>query len=111
MWWTIASEARSVAGRGPLQHLLVAVGVAEREDGPAADEAVDAHRLAGTVVDELDLGFLEQHGLAAAQLELHLAAAADDLLGRDAVGFSVHGRMNSMPPPETMKVLKPLARR
>ena len=24
---------------------------------------------------------------------------------------SVHGRMNSMPPPETMKVLKPFARR
>ena len=49
------AEARAGAGRRPLQHLQVAVGVAEGEDRPAADEAVDADRLAGPVVDEVDL--------------------------------------------------------
>ena len=44
-----------LAGRGPFQHLQVAVGVAEREDRAAADELVDADRLAGLVVDEVDL--------------------------------------------------------
>ena len=39
-------EARARSGRGPLEHLLIAVGVAEGEDRAAADEAVDADRLA-----------------------------------------------------------------
>ena len=68
------------------EHLQVAVGVAEGEDRPAADEAVDADRLAGAVVDELDLRQLHQHRLAVrASSNLRHAAAADDLLGRDAV--------------------------
>ena len=46
-----------------------------------------------------------------ADLELDHAGRADDLLGRDAVDLLGPGRMNSTPPPETMKVLKPLARR
>src|SRR6188508_2350037 len=50
-----AHEARAGTARGILQHLLVAVGVAEGEDRAAADEAVDADRLARPVVDELDL--------------------------------------------------------
>jgi hypothetical protein len=71
-----------------LQHLVVAVGVAEGQDGPAADEAVDADRLAGPVVDELDLGLLEELRLAVRpNLELHRARGADHLLGRDAVGL------------------------
>ncbi len=53
--------------------------------GPAADVLLDADRLAGLVVDEVDLRQLDEHRLAVAHLELHLAAAADDLLGRDAI--------------------------
>ena len=80
------TEARPVARGGPLQHLQIAVGVAERHDRAAADEPVDADRLAGAVVDELDLGFLEEDRLAVRlHLELHHARGADHLLGRDAV--------------------------
>ena len=39
-------EARASAGRGPFQHLLVAVGIAEGEDGTPPDEPVDAFGLA-----------------------------------------------------------------
>ena len=39
----------------PLQHLQVAVGIAEGEDRPAPDEAIDADGLARAVVDEFDL--------------------------------------------------------
>ena len=46
---------------------------------------VDADRLAGLVVDEIDLGQPEQHRLAVAHLEPRLDRRADDLLGRNAV--------------------------
>jgi hypothetical protein len=39
----------------PFQHPLIAVGVAERQDRAPPDEAVDADRLAGAVIDKLDL--------------------------------------------------------
>src|ERR1700754_2925122 len=69
-----AGKARARACRGPLQHLQIAVGVAESEDRAAADEAVDAYRLAGPVIDELDFRLLHQHRLAVgADLELHHA--------------------------------------
>ena len=57
-------QPRAVAGAGPLEHLAVAVGVAERGVGPLADEQVDADRLAGLVVDEEQLGLAHQHRLA-----------------------------------------------
>lgn len=76
-----------------------------------ADVLVDREGHALLVVDEVDLGELDEGGRAVAQHKLQLAAAADDLLGRDAVGVSAKARMNSTPPPETMKVFKPLARR
>ena len=41
---------------------MVAVGVAESQDRPPADETVDAHRLARAVVDELDLRLLRSTG-------------------------------------------------
>jgi len=54
--------------------------------GRRPDEPVDADRLAGTVVDELDLGLLDQDRLAVRpHLEFHHARRADHLLGRDAV--------------------------
>ena len=63
--------ARLVAGRRPLQHLKVAIGVAEREDRPTPDDAIDPHRLAGAIIDELDRGLLEERGFAVrADLEL-----------------------------------------
>src|SRR5688572_11515328 len=40
-----AGEAGAWSRGGPLQHLQIAVGIAEREDRAAADEAVDADRL------------------------------------------------------------------
>src|SRR4030095_11504913 len=77
-------ESGTVAG-GPLQHLLVAVGVAEREDRPAPDEAMDADRLSGLVVDMNHLRQLHEDGLPVAHLEFRLPDAADDLLRWDAV--------------------------
>src|SRR5262245_56664648 len=50
-----ADEPRSAPGRGPLEHLLVGVGVPEREDRSPSDEPLDAHRLSRPVVDEDDL--------------------------------------------------------
>ena len=106
-------EARTRPARRPLQHLQIAVRVSECEDRPAPDEAVDADGLAGAVVDELDLGLLHEDRLPVrADLELGDTGRADDLLRRDAVDARpAKTRMNSTPPPETMNVLKPLARR
>src|SRR5688572_1849435 len=39
-------EARALAGCGPLQHLPVAIGIAERGDRAAADERLDTRGLA-----------------------------------------------------------------
>ena len=105
------AETRAAPGGRPLEHLQVAVGVAESSDRAPADVRVDADRLACLVIDEVDLGQAHEHRLAVAHFEFRLDAAADHLLGRDAIDFLVHGRMNSTPPPETMKVLKPFARR
>ena len=83
-------EARAeggVAGGGVLEHLEVAVGVAEGHDGAFSDDAVDGLGFAGAVVDEFDFGFLDEEGGVAAHLEGRDAAAADDLFGRDAVGL------------------------
>src|SRR5262245_4322210 len=41
-----AHEPLALAGRRPLEHLLIAVRVAKREHGPPADELLDVHRLA-----------------------------------------------------------------
>ena len=49
-------QARAVAGGGPLEHLQVAVGVAEGEDRSAANHAVDTYRLAGAVIVMGDFG-------------------------------------------------------
>src|SRR3954452_13590422 len=56
-----AHQTRTTAGRRPLQHLKVAVRVAEGEDRAAADEPVDADRLAGFIVDELGPWLLYPH--------------------------------------------------
>jgi hypothetical protein len=48
------AQARASTGGRPFQHSEIAVGVAERQNGPAADMLVDADRLPGLVVDEID---------------------------------------------------------
>src|SRR5690606_30443774 len=48
-------QASAIGARGPLQHLQIAVGVAEGRDRPAADELVDRDRLAGAVVEKIHL--------------------------------------------------------
>src|ERR1700676_2415901 len=49
------AEAYAAADRRPLQHLEIAVGIAERSDRPGAEAFVDCNRLAGLVVDEIDV--------------------------------------------------------
>src|SRR5262249_62038068 len=78
-------QPRPGAGRRPLEQLEVAVGVAEGRDRATADGPVDAHGLAGVVVDELDLGEADQYWLAVPELVFHPDGATHDLLRRDAV--------------------------
>src|SRR5262245_42322476 len=49
-------EAWTTAVPRPLQHLQVAIGVAERGNRPTADPALNADRLAFFVVDEIHFG-------------------------------------------------------
>lgn len=78
----VEAEARAAAGGRPLEHLQVAIGVAECGNGAAADVLLDGDGLAVLVVEEMQFREFQEDGLAVAQLELLLAAAADDLLGR-----------------------------
>ena len=78
-------QGAPVLAGGVLEHRLVAVRVAARQDRPPADVQVDVGRLALLVVVAAELGQLDQHRAAVSELELDLAAAADDLGGRDAV--------------------------
>ena len=87
----VEAEARTGTCGSPLQHFQVAIGIAKRRDGPAADEAGDANRLARLVVDEIDLGQADEHRLVVADLESRLDRAAHDLLGGDPVDLLGHG--------------------
>ena len=80
-------EPRAAAALRVFQHLLVADGIAERGDGPAADVLVDADGLVAFVVIEVQLRQTHEHGLAVAHFKLRLDAAADDLFRRDAVNL------------------------
>ena len=84
----IQREAPAFAGRSPLQHLQVAIGIAESGDRTAADMLVDGHRLALLVIDEIEFGKTRQDRYTVTHLEFGLDAATDDLFGRNAVnGF------------------------
>lgn len=74
-----------LADGGPLEHLLVAVGIAASGDGPATDVGVDAHGLARLVVDEGDLRQAHDDRAVRAHLVLRFDARTDDLLERHAV--------------------------
>ncbi len=80
-------KAGTGAGGCPFEHLLVAVGVAEGGDWVQADVGVDADGFAGAVVDEADLRQPHDDGSAVLRFKLCLHSGADDLIGRDAVGF------------------------
>ena len=83
----VKREPRPLSGSRPLQHLQVAVGVAERGNGSPADLLVDGNRLAFLVVKEVEFGQADKNRRTVAHLELHLDAAADHLLRRDAIDF------------------------
>src|SRR5215510_15925525 len=76
-----------LVGGAPLQHLLIAVGVAECSNRFSADELVDANRFARSVVNEIDFRHTLDNGLAVADFESLLRRTADDLFWRDAVSF------------------------
>ena len=80
------AEARAAAGRVSIRSICRSPS----ELPNAADRAAADVRLMPTGLPALSSmkstsGSLHQHRLAVAHLELRLAAAADDLLGRDAV--------------------------
>src|SRR5262245_63116272 len=79
-------EALPRPRRGVLEHLQVAVGIAEGGERPAADDLLDVDRLAFLVVDEVDARQLDQHRLAVTQLELLLARGPDYLVRWYAIG-------------------------
>src|SRR4051794_7522210 len=60
------AQARAATHRRPLQHFEVAVGIAERSDRAPPDVLIDADRLAGFVIDEMDLRKTKQTGPAVA---------------------------------------------
>src|SRR5690348_8635829 len=84
-------EAEALARRSPLQHLLIAIRIAECEDRLPSDEMVDAFGLARTVVDEQNLRHFDQHWFLVPRAILSDARGADDLLRRDAVGLVGEG--------------------
>ena len=81
-------EAGSGAGGCPLEHLLVAVGVAEGGDRTFANVIVDADGFAGAVVDEADLRQAHDDGATVLCLKLRFHGGAYDLIGWDTVGLS-----------------------
>src|SRR5262249_14254738 len=78
-------EPGALSRGGPLEHLQVAVRVAEGEDGPPPDVPVDPHRLPWPVVDEVRLRLAKQDGACGPHLELRRDRAADGLLRRDPI--------------------------
>ena len=78
----VDDEHQACAGtRGrPLQHLLVAVGVAKCSDGATADVLIDADGFAGTIVDEVQVRQASEIGFAINDLEFGFDGASDDLL-------------------------------
>jgi hypothetical protein len=59
------AKAGASRNRRPLQHFEIAVGIAECRDRTAADELIDADRLASLVVDEIEFRQTEKLGSAA----------------------------------------------
>ncbi len=79
------AEARAGSGRRPLEHLEVAVRVAEGEDGAAPYELLDPDGLSRLVVDEVDLREADDGRHPFLHAVLGRDRRPDDLLRRDAV--------------------------
>ncbi|CAB3810806.1 hypothetical protein LMG27177_07483 [Paraburkholderia fynbosensis] len=75
------------ATRRVLEHLTIAIGIAECEDRATADCAEYADRFSGTVIDEIEAGLAHQNGLAVAHFVLQLLFCAHHPVGRNTVGF------------------------
>src|SRR5207237_6448670 len=78
-------QPHAAPGLCPLQHLLIAGRISKRGDGPSADVLIDADRFPGLVIYEIHFRQAYENRLAVARFILRLDAAADDLLGWDAV--------------------------
>ena len=81
------TERRPVSGSRVLQHLQVPVRVPGGENGLFPNILIDPHGFTGLVVDKIELGQLADHRVAVIVVELGLDAAADHLMGRDAVSL------------------------
>ena len=88
-------EMRVRAGGGVLEHLLVAVGIAEGEDRPAADVAIDADRLAGPSSTKSIFGWRISTGWPLRTSYLTTWLEPIDLLGRNAVDL-LHPRPHEL---------------
>src|SRR5262245_51697500 len=81
-----AHERGARAAGRPLEHLLIAIRVPKRENRATADVLLDGDRLAGSVVDELELRLARERRPAVfLDAELRHERGADDLLRWDAV--------------------------
>src|SRR6266566_8781365 len=81
-------DTRPASRSRPFQHLLVAVGIAKGEDGPAADERVDSFRFARPVIDEQDLRLAQELRLSiSGELISGDGRGAHHLLGWNAVAL------------------------
>ena len=78
-------EARAAVALRVFQHFFVAIGIAKRGDGTAADVLVDANRLVTLVINEVQLRQTHENGFAIAHFKLRLDAATDDLPRRNAI--------------------------
>ncbi len=80
-------EPRPAAALRVFQHLLVASGISERHDGPAANVLVDGDGFAVFITVEVQLRQTHEDGLTITDFKLCLDAAADDLFRRDAINL------------------------
>src|SRR4051812_9626109 len=71
--------------RCPLQHLQIAIRIAEGRERVLPDLFIDGDRLAGTVVDEVHLRKTEQDRDVTLHLETRLDARPDHLIWRYAI--------------------------
>ena len=104
-------HSATFAAHGVFDHLHVGVGIAKGQDRPTSDVLIDTDRLARLSVDKVDFRHANELRLTVFDLEFGYGTGTDDLFRRNAVIFFGDGRMNWIPPPETMKVLNPFARK
>jgi hypothetical protein len=97
-----AHETRPVAGRGPLQHLQVAVGIAEGEERSPSDELVDGDGLPALSSMKSILSSRTRTGLPSCISKRVTIDEPITCSGGTPYTRSAHTRRNSMPPPDTM---------